>query len=970
MADSNGQKPAGYGHDEKGAAGGANKGEGKPGIAHTVPADAVSSKGKGPKAITFTLDGQEVEAREGETIWQVAKRLGTELPHLCYSPEPGYRADGNCRACMVEIEGERVLAASCIRKPAAGMKVKATSDRAKTARKMIFDLLVSDQPERATSHDPSSKFWGWADKMGVAVGRFPEREKQPASDRSHVAMAVNLDACIQCNLCVRACREVQVNDVIGMAGRGVNEKIVFDFDDPMGNSTCVACGECVQACPTGALMPSTLVNEQNVRTEYPDREVHSVCPYCGVGCQLTYHIKNDKLLYVTGRNGPSNEQRLCVKGRFGFDYISNPQRLSKPMIRKDGVAKVPHEEIDPSNPWTHFREATWEEALDRAASGLKKIRDRDGAKALAGFGSAKCSNEEAYLFQKLVRAGFGTNNVDHCTRLCHASSVAALLEGVGSGAVSASFNECKNSDVMIVIGANPTENHPVAATFFKQAAKRGAKLVVMDPRGQALKRHAWRMMQFKNGADVAVLNAMLNVIITEKLYDQQYVQTYVEGFGPFSESIRDFTPEEMSPICGIPADTLREVARTYARAHSAIIFWGMGVSQHTHGTDNARCLIALALITGQIGRPGTGLHPLRGQNNVQGASDAGLVPMFFPDYRSVETPEIRAEVEKLWGAKLNPKKGLTVVEIMTAVHDDIIKGMYVLGENPAMSDPDLNHARGALAHLEHLVVQDLFLTETAVYADVVLPASAWPEKDGTVTNTNRQVQMGRQALPLPGGAKPDWWITQEIAKRIGLNWNYQHPREVYAEMALLMPSLNNIPWDRVERESAVTYPADAIDQPGHDVVFDKGFPRPGGFGKLVAAKLQPPDETPDHDYPFILTTGRQLEHWHTGAMTRRASVLDAIEPGPTAAVSRGTIAKLGINPGDMIRVSTRRGTVELNSRQDDAIPDGVVFIPFAFFEAAANKLTNPALDPFGKIPEFKFCAAKVEKAEPQREAAE
>jgi formate dehydrogenase major subunit len=971
MADTNDQKPAGYGHDDKGKSGGVNTGAGKPGIAHTAPVDQVDGKANGKsKTVKFTLDGKDVTALDGETIWQVAKRLGTEIPHLCYSPEPGYRADGNCRACMVEIEGERVLAASCIRMPAEGMKVKAVSDRAKTARKMVLELLVTDQPERATSHDPQSKFWSWADKMGIDVARFPEREKMPAADRSHVAMAVNLDACIQCNLCVRACREVQVNDVIGMAGRGHLEKIVFDFDDPMGQSTCVACGECVQACPTGALMPSTLVGANNVRTEFADREVNSVCPYCGVGCQLTYHIKNDKLLYVSGRDGPANQQRLCVKGRFGFDYVTNPQRLMKPMIRKDGVPKVPHEEIDPANPWTHFREATWDEALDRAAAGLKKIRDRDGSNALAGFGSAKCSNEEAYLFQKLVRAGFGTNNVDHCTRLCHASSVAALLEGVGSGAVSASFNECKNSDVIIVIGANPTENHPVAATFFKQAAKRGAKLIVMDPRGQALKRHAWKMMQFRNGADVAMLNAMLNVIVTEKLYDQQYVQTYVEGFGPFAESIKDFTPEEMEPICGIPADTLREVARTYARAHSAIIFWGMGVSQHTHGTDNARCLIALSLITGQIGRPGTGLHPLRGQNNVQGASDAGLIPMFFPDYRSVEDPAIRGKVENAWGTKLPPKKGLTVVEIMDAVHADVIKGMYVLGENPAMSDPDLNHARQALAHLEHLVVQDLFLTETAVYADVVLPASAWPEKDGTVTNTNRQVQMGRQALPLPGGAKPDWWITQEIGNRIGMKWNYQHPREIYTEMASLMPSLDNIPWDRVERESAVTYPSDAIDQPGHDVVFDKGFPRPGGFGKLVAAKLQPPNETPDHDFPFILTTGRQLEHWHTGAMTRRATVLDAIEPAATAAVSRGTIEKLGIKPGDMIRVATRRGTVELNSRQDDAIPDGVVFIPFAFFEAAANKLTNPALDPFGKIPEFKFCAAKVEAAGPRMEAAE
>jgi formate dehydrogenase major subunit len=911
------------------------------------------------KPNTFTIDDREIDLRDGETIFRAARRLDIKLPHLCYLPKPGYRPDGNCRVCMVEIEGERVLAASCIRLPTPGMKVKTQTERAKSARKMVAELLLTDQPAIEVAHDPSSELWKIVKRQKLEQGRFP-RDARPAPDRSHPAMAVNLDACIHCNLCVRACREVQVNDVIGMAGRGHTEKIVFDFDDPMGVSTCVACGECVQACPTGALMSATLVDENNVFVGEPDRSVDSVCPYCGVGCQLTYHVKDDKLLYVSGKNGPANQNRLCVKGRFGFDYVSHPHRLTKPMIRKDGAPKVPHEFIDPANPWTHFREATWDEALERAALGLKKIRDRDGPWALAGFGSAKASNEEAYLFQKLVRAGFGTNNVDHCTRLCHASSVAALLEGIGSAAVTATFNECKNSDVIIVIGANPTENHPVAATFFKQAAKRGARLIVMDPRGQALKRHATHMLEFKPGTDVAMLNAILNVIVAEKLYDQQYIQTYVEGFEQFKEHIKDFTPEKMAPICGISADTLRDVARVYARAERAIIFWGMGVSQHVHGTDNARCLIALSLICGQVGRPGTGLHPLRGQNNVQGASDAGLIPMFFPDYRSVENPEFRVQVEKLWGAKLDPKRGKTVVEIMDAVHADEIKGMYILGENPAMSDPDLNHAREALAHLEHLVVQDLFLTETAVYADVILPASAWPEKDGTVTNTNRQVQMGRQALPLPGEAKVDWWITQEIAKRIGMNWNYRHPSEIYAEMASLMPALDNITWDRIERESAVTYPSDAPDKPGRDVVFDKGFPRPGGFGKLVAAKLSPPDEQPDAEYPFILTTGRQLEHWHTGAMTRRASTLDALEPAAVANVSRGTLKRLGIAAGDMIRVTTRRGAVELAAREDEATPDGVVFIPFAFVEAAANLLTNPALDPFGKIPEFKFCAAKVE----------
>src|SRR5579871_3959339 len=448
MSDSNGQKPVGYGHDQKGAAGGATYGAGRPGVAHTAPADKTAGAGGATTGKTFSIDGRDIDIRDGETIFRAARRLGIKLPHLCYSPQPGYRPDGNCRVCMVEIEGERVLAASCIRTPSPGMKVKTQTERAQTARRMVAELLLADQPDQAHAHDPASELWKIVTRMNLAKGRFPRRDT-PAPDRSHPAMAVNLDACIHCNLCVRACREVQVNDVIGMAGRGHGEKIVFDFDDPMGASTCVACGECVQACPTGALMPATVVDANNVRSAYPDREVHSVCPYCGVGCQITYHIKDDKLLYVTGKDGPANHNRLCVKGRFGFDYVHHPERLTHPMIRKDGIPKHASDVIDPANPWTHFRKATWKEALDRAARGLKDIRDEHGSNALAGFGSAKGSNEEAYLFQKLVRTGFGSNNVDHCTRLCHASSVAALMEGIGSGAVTATFNECKNSDVII-----------------------------------------------------------------------------------------------------------------------------------------------------------------------------------------------------------------------------------------------------------------------------------------------------------------------------------------------------------------------------------------------------------------------------------------------------------------------------------------------------------------------------------------
>ncbi len=910
--------------------------------------------------VRFTLDGQEIEAAPDETIWQAAARHGTRIPHLCYAPEPGYRSDGNCRACMVEIEGERVLAASCIRTPREGMVVKSASARAEKARAMVFELLVADQPKRETSHDPESKFWNWASDIGVTESRFPQRETW-APDTSHIAMAVNLDACINCNLCVRACREVQVNDVIGMAYRGHGAKVIFDFDDPMGQSTCVACGECVQACPTGALMEANLLDEKGTRVAFPDRTVDTLCPYCGVGCQTTVHVKNDKILYIDGRDGPANQNRLCVKGRFGWDYIYSPQRLTKPMIRREDAPKRWDDQVDPMNPWTHFREATWEEALDKAAAGLKKVYEEMGPSGMAGFGSAKGSNEEAYLFQKLIRTAFHTNNVDHCTRLCHASSVAALMEGIGSGAVTAPFTAAKDSDCMIIIGARPGQNHPVAATFLKNAAKRGAKIIVMDPRGQQMDRYAYKHLMFKPGQDVALLNAMIHTIIEEGLTDEQYIQAHTTGYEELKETVKDFSPEKMAEVCGIDAATIRDVARTYARSERSIIFWGMGISQHVHGTDNSRCLIALTMITGHVGRPGTGLHPLRGQNNVQGASDAGLIPMVYPDYKSVELAEVREHYEKFWGTKLDPKRGLTVVEIVDAIIDGKIKAMYIMGENPAMSDPDQSHAREALAKLEHLVVQDIFMTETAWHADVILPASAHAEKWGSFTNTNREVQIARPVAPPPGEARQDWELIQELAKRLGLDWNYGHPKDVFTEMTEVMPSLTNITWDRLVREDAVTYPVDGPDVPGNEILFAEGFPTSDGRAHIVPARLVPPAELPDDDYPLVLTTGRMLEHWHTGAMTRRATVLDNLEPEAVASLHPRQLGAMGLAPGDMVKVATRRGEIALNVRADSEVPEGMVFIPFCFNEAAANMLTNPQLDPFGKIPEFKFCAARVEK---------
>jgi formate dehydrogenase major subunit len=902
--------------------------------------------------IEFKLNGKTVVGRPDETIIETAQRNGVEIPRLCYMP--GLRPDGNCRACVVEIKGERALAPSCCRYPKEGMEVTSDSARAQLSQKMVLELLLSDMPEKEYRKD--SELDQWARKMNMGLPRF-EARTQPKTDISHPAIAVNLDACIQCTRCLRACREEQVNDVIGYASRGEHSKIVFDFDDPMGASTCVACGECVQACPTGALMPA-----REAGLAVVDKKVDSVCPFCGVGCQLTYHVQKSTnvIKFVTGRDGPANHNRLCVKGRYGFDYVQHPQRLTKPLIRKPGMPKSAHFTVDPANWQEAFREASWEEALDFAAAGLKKLRDEDRF-SLAGFGSAKGSNEEAYLFQKLVRTGFGTNNVDHCTRLCHASSVAALLEGVGSGAVSNQVSDVMHAEVVLVIGANPTVNHPVAATWMKNAAKNGTKLIIADPRRTELSRHAAYTLQFNADTDVAMLNALIHTIIDEDLVDKKFVADRTSGFEALKENAKNYSPEKMAPICGIPAPTLREVARLFATSKGSMILWGMGISQHVHGTDNARCLIALTLMTGQIGRPGTGLHPLRGQNNVQGASDAGLIPMMFPDYQRVDNPEANKRFEKLWGTTLEKKPGLTVVEVIRAADAGQVRGMYIMGENPAMSDPDAEHARAAMAKFEHLVVQDIFLTETCYLADVVLPATAWPEKDGTVSNTDRMVQLGRKAIEPPGEAKPDLWIINELARRIGLDWHYDHPKQVFDEMRKGMNSIAGITWERLERDSVVVYPCENEGDPGQPVVFTEVFPTATGRAKFVPADIIPADERPDAEYPVVLITGRQLEHWHTGAMTRRAGVLDALEPEAVASLHPLDLAALGVTPGEIITVASRRGSISLYARVDEGTPRGAVFIPFAFYEAAANMLTNPKLDPFGKIPEFKYCAVKVSK---------
>ena len=939
-----------------------------------------------PSAVCFTLDGQHVEARPGESIWDVARRVGTLLPHLCH--RLGMPPAGNCRACVVEVVGERTLTASCCRAAEPGMQVRTDSARAIRARRTVLELLAADAPDSAALRW-DSELAHWAQAVGARPGRWPARgPAQAAPDTSHPAFTVRLDACIQCTRCVRACRDVQGNDVLGLAGRGGRARIVFDLGDPVADSTCVACGECVQACPTGALAPAN-----GAYARPADHRVDSVCPFCGVGCAVTLHVRDGRVVRVDGAPGPANDGRLCVKGRFGMDYVHHPERLTTPLIRRADAPKDPtiltrgaSGRADHATLLAQFRPATWDEALEVAAAGLARVRAaawaqglRGRAMPVAGFGSAKGTNEEAYLFQKLVRSAFATHNVDHCTRLCHASSVAALMESIGSGAVSNPVRDCAHAAFILVIGANPVQNHPVAATWIKNAVRRGARLVLADPRRTELARHAWRTLTFTPGSDVALLNTLLHVIVTEGLLDEAFVAERVRpgDMQALRAHLQAFAPEAMAPLCGVDADTLREVARAYATAPASMIFWGMGVAQHSHGTDNARALIALALLTGQIGRPGTGLHPLRGQNNVQGASDAGLIPMVLPDYRAVGQPAYRAAAEAVWGLPegfLPAEPGLTVVEILNAAHDGHIRAMLIQGENPAMSDPDAAHARAALARLEHLVVIDIFLTETAALADVVLPATAWPEKTGSVTNTDRTVQLGRPAVAPPGHARADAWILEQLARRLGLGWDYGiDPHggapvpgsgigRVFDEMRSLMPALAGLSWERLLRVGAITHPVPHEDDPGHPIVFTDRFSTADGRARLVPARLAWPAEPPDDAYPFVLITGRQLEHWHTGAMTRRSAVLDALEPVPHVSLHPATMARLGIAPGERVTLRTRRGMITVATRTDEAVPPPVAFLPFAYAEAAANLLTLAALDPVAKIAEVKYCAVAIERA--------
>lgn len=695
------------------------------------------------------------------------------------------------------------------------------------------------------------------------------------------------------------------------------------------------------------------------------KSIDSLCPYCGVVCQARYHLADGHIAWAEGIDGPSNRGRLCVKGRFGWDYATHRDRLTVPLVRRDDARKTP----DPADPMAQFREASWAEALDRAASGILAIRERDGPAALGGFGTAKGSNEEGYLFQKLVRTGFGTNSVDHCARLCHSSSVVALIDQLGSGAATAAYTQIENADLALVVGVNPSRSFPVAASIFKRAArKHGVKLIAIDPRASEFAEHADIVIVHKPGTDIPLLNAMAHVLIAEDLCDQAFLRQRVSGYAAFQRSVEPWSPEAVENLCGVDAPVIRAAARAYGRARAAITLWGMGITQHIHGVRNARCLVNLALLTGNVGRPGTGLHPMRGQNNVQGVSDMGVLPNFLPGYARVSDPAERARFERAWAAPVPAASGLTIVEIVNAAAVGEIKGLYFMGENPAMSDPDAGHVREALCRLDHLVVQDIILTETAALADVVLPATSMFEKWGSFTNTNRQVQIARPVLAPPGHAAQDLWILQEIARRLGLPWSYAHASEVWNEVRKLWPAVEGISWERLERDGSVQYPCAAENRLGEDVLFAERFATADERARLVPVEPVAPAEQVDETYPYILLTGRMLEHWHTGVMTRRSHVLDELEPDAFVCISGQDLTALGASIGDTLHVTSRRGTIISKARLDDSLPRGTIFMPFCYAEAAANILTNPALDPESKIPEYKYAAVHVARVRPLAKA--
>ena len=894
--------------------------------------------------IKLTVNGREVIAKKGATVLEAALGAGIYIPTLCYDPD--LKPYGGCRLCVVEIERMRGLVSSCTMPTTEGMVVYTNTPRVNQSRRITMELIIANHHGDclACAKNQDCELLTVARYLGIEqdhIDRLRRSVQLLPVDKSHPAFIRDLNKCILCAKCVRACHEVVCHDAIDMAFRGNSTKIATFGDKPIVESICKSCGECVARCPTGALVPKW--------EKLPAKEVKTICPYCGVGCSLYLGIRDNKVVSVRGDpEGSANRGSLCVKGRWGYDFVSHPERLTTPLIRIPGTARGAGHD---GKVHEIFREATWDEALDLAAKRLLEVKQNHGPDSIAALSSAKCTNEDNYVMQKFVRAVIGTNNVDHCARLCHASTVVGGIAAFGQGAMSNSYSDFEKTALFFVIGSNTTECHPIIGSIIKRRVKfDAAKLIVADPRSIELGEYAAVRLHHKPGTDVALINGLMHVIIRDGLEDKEFIRERAEGFEELRPLVEKYTPEAVEAITGVPKADLEAAARLFGEAKSACGLYGMGITQHTTGTDNVKSVANLLLLTGNIGREGTGFSPLRGQNNVQGACDMGALPNVYPGYQKVGDPAVRTKFETAWGTELSDHPGVTVTEVANAILRGDIKGLYVMGENPMLSEPHLEHTRQALEALEFLVVQDIFISETAWLADVVLPAAAFAEKDGTFTNTERRIQRVRQAVVPPGEAKPDWEIISALAEKIGQPLGYQSADQIMEEIASLTPIYGGIRFDRLDR-GGLQWPCSDVSHPGTNFLYQDGFAR--GRGKFHAVDYIAPAESISKGYPLVLTTGRVLEHWHTGTMSRRSNVLSELNPNGVVEMSPDDATKLGLIEGDLVVVASKRGQVEAPVHITEKSPPGLVFMPFHWREAAANILTNDALDPLAKIPEYK-----------------
>ncbi|NWF77990.1 MAG: formate dehydrogenase subunit alpha [Chloroflexi bacterium] len=900
--------------------------------------------------IKLTVNGRQVIVKKGATVLEAALDAGIYIPTLCYDAD--LKPYGGCRLCVVEIEGMRGLVSSCTTPATEGMVVRTETPKVNQSRRITMELISANHHGDclACAQNQDCELLKVARYLGIEQQRVDRLRKStqvlPVDD-SHPAFIRDLNKCILCAKCVRACHEIVCHDAIDIAFRGNSARIATFGDKPIVESVCKSCGECVARCPTGALVPKW--------EKLPVTEVKTICPYCGVGCSLYLGIRDNKVVSVRGDpQGPANRGSLCVKGRWGYDFLSHPERLTTPLIRLPGVARQAGQD---GKVQEIFREASWDEALELAAKRLLELKQNYGPDSIAGLSSAKCTNEDNYVIQKFVRAVIGTNNIDHCARLCHASTVVGGIAAFGQGAMSNSYSDFEKTELFFIIGSNTTECHPIIGSLIKRRVRfDGAKLIVAEPRSIELGEYATIVLSHKPGTDVALINGLMHVIIRDGLEDKEFIRERTEGFEEMCQVVERYTPELVEAITGVSKAAIEAAAHLFGKANSACVLYGMGITQHTTGTDNVKSVANLLLLTGNIGREGTGFSPLRGQNNVQGSCDMGALPNVYPGYQRVNDAAVKAKFETAWGCQLSDRPGLMVTELADAILKGDIKGLYVMGENPVLSEPNLEHFWQALEKIEFLIVQDIFLSETAWMADIVLPGAAFAEKDGTFTNTERRVQRVRQAILPPGEARPDWEIICALAERMGKHLGYRDTSQIMEEIASLTPIYGGIRFDRLDRDG-LQWPCPHISHPGTPFLYREGFAR--GRGKFHAVDYIPPAESISKKYPLVLTTGRILEHWHTGTMSRRANVLNELRPSGVVEMHPTDAARLGLVEGDLVVVTSKRGRLKAPVHITEKSPPGLVFIPFHWREAPANILTNDALDPLAKIPEYKVSAVKA-----------